>query len=115
MIIKRFFKLVFMIFLWTLELVARTIWLLLPLGFHVFFLQMRKNVDKLPALTGYFSENSTWQMVYDGVVIVNTNPGSVEKRFNNVKNWFIKTKWLWVILAVLVIVGSVVYIAYKVH
>ena len=115
MIIKRFFKLVFMIFLWALELVARTTWLLLPLGFHVFFLQMRKNVDKLPALTGYFSENSTWQMVYDGVVIVNTNPGSVEKRFNNIKNWFIKTKWLWAVLAALVVLGSIVYIAYKVH
>ena len=115
MLIKRLFKLIFMIFLWALELVARTIWLLLPLGLHVFFLQMRKNVDKLPALTGYFNEDSTWQMVYDGVVIVNTNPGAVANRFKNIKNWFIKTKWLWVILAVIAVVGSIVYIAYKIH
>lgn len=113
MIIKRFFKLISILLLWALELVARTIWLLLPLGIHVFFLQMRKNVDRLPAMSTYFDENSTWQMVYDGVVLVNTNPNAVYKRFADVKNWFIITRWYWLILAVLVVVGSIAYIAYK--
>ena len=104
-----------MLFLWALELVARAVWLLLPLGLHVFILQMRRDVDKLPALTGYFDENSTWQMVYDGVVIVNSNPGALFNRFNNLKNWFIKTRVFWYIAAVLAVIISLAYIAYKIH
>lgn len=113
MIIKRLFKLICMLLLWALELVARTIWLLLPLGIHVFFLQMRRNVDRLPAMSTYFKEDSTWQMVYDGVVLVNTNPGAVYNKFTNFKNWFIITRWYWLVLAVFVVVGSIAYIAYK--
>lgn len=115
MIIKKLFKIICMLLLWVLELVARIIWLLTPLGVHIFCLQMRKNVDKLPALTGYFDPDSTWQMVYDGVVIVNTNPGAIDKRVANVKKWFIKTKWFWIISLVLITVSSIAYIAYKLH
>lgn len=115
MIIKKLFNIILMLILWTLEWVARIIWLLLPLGLHVFILQMRQKVDRLPALTGYFDPESTWQMVYDGVVLVNTAPNALYKRFDNTKNWFIKTRWYWLVLTVLVAVGSLAYIVYKLH
>lgn len=81
----------------------------------MFCLQMRNKVDKLPALTGYFDPESTWQMVYDGVVIVNTNPGALNKRFDNIRKWFINTKWFWIISIVITAVVSLAYIAYKLH
>lgn len=115
MLIKRFFSFILAILLWVLEVLARFIWLLTPIGIHMLFLQLRKNVDRLPALTGYFDPDSTWQMIYDGVVLVNTNPGALQKRFNTVKTWFIKTKWFWLVLSVLSITISLVCIVYKLH
>lgn len=119
MIIRRIFSFTFALIIWLLELVARALWLLTPIGIHMLFLQLRQNVDKLPALTGYFDPDSTWQMIYDGCVIVNTNPGAVRKRANNIKNWFVKTKWFWLTLAIGLIVAasvaSVYLIAYKLY
>ena len=115
MLIKQFFKFVLAIFIWALEIVARFLWLLMPIGLHMLFLQLRKNVDRLPAMTGYFDPDSTWQMIYDGAVLVNTNPGALEKRARNIRNWFIQTKWYWVILAVISLLLILAYIAYKLH
>lgn len=97
------------------EALARFIWLMLPLGFHVFMLQMRNKVDRLPAINGYFSEDSTWSMIYDGVVLVNTTPGSVQKRFDNIGLWFKKTRYRWLVAAVLISIGLLAYIAVKVQ
>ena len=115
MIIKQFFRLVFAIMFWILEWCARLLWLALPIGIHIFLLQLRTKADRLPALTGYFDPDSTWQMVYDGVVLVNTNPGAMFKRANAIQNWCIRTKWYWAILAIIVLLLSLIYIAYKLH
>lgn len=115
MLIKQFFKFILSTFLWLMEIVARIIWLLVPIGIHMLFLQLRKNVDRLPAMTGYFDPDSTWQMIYDGAVLVNTNPGALARRASNIKKWFIKTKWYWLILAVLIFLAMLGYIAYKLH
>lgn len=87
------------------------VWLMLPLGFHVFFVQMREKIDPITVLPIYFSENSTWMAVYDGVVIVNTNPGALRKRLKNIAAWFKKYTYLWITLCVLIITVSCVYVA----
>lgn len=115
MLISRLFKFVLALLLGLLEMVVRFLWLLTPIGVHMLFLQLRSKADTLPALTGYFDPNSTWQMVYDGVVIVNTNPGALRQKALNTKKWFIKTKWYWLILIVLTTVAILGYIAYKLH
>ena len=113
MLITRLFKFLVAMIMWILELIARFIWLMVPIGIHMLFLQLRTKVDKLPALTGYFDEESTWQMIYDGAVLVNTNPGALHKRYNNIKKWFIQTKWYWVILAVILLLLILGLIAFK--
>lgn len=115
MLISRLFKFIMALILGLLELVVRAIWLLTPIGVHMLFLQLRTRVDKLPALTGYFDPESTWQMIYDGAVLVNTNPGALQKRANNTKKWFIKTKWYWLVCVVLAFLTILTYIAYKLH
>ena len=115
MIIKNVFKFLFAFILWTLELIARAIWLLVPIGLHMLFLQLRTKADKLPALTGYFHPDSTWQMIYDGAVLVNTNPGALGKRAKALKNWLIDTRWYWLILAFIILIAILAYIAYKLH
>lgn len=108
-------KFISLIVVTLVEASARLIWLMLPLGFHVFMLQMREKVDKLPAINGYFDENSTWAMVYDGVVLVNTQPGAVSKRFEKIGLWFKKTRYRWLVAAVLIGLGCLFYIAAKVR
>lgn len=88
---------------WFLGSLLNFIWLMLPLGFHVFFVQMREKIDVLPALPLYVSENSTWMAVYDGVVLVNTNPGAVRKKFRNVRMWFEKNARILILLVVLLV------------
>ena len=115
MIIKSIFKFLVALILWSLELVARLIWLSVPIGIHMVFWQLRTKADTLPALTGDCGPSSTWQMMYDGGVRVNTNPGALSKRANNVKNWFINTQWYWLILTVVLVAALLACIAYKLH
>ena len=113
--IKAFFRITLAIIMNIFEYIVRFIWLMLPLGFHVFMLQMRDKVDRLPAINGYFDENSTWSMIYDGVVLVSTTPGSLAKRFQSIGDWFVKTRYFWIILAVFMLLGLLAVIAYKLH
>lgn len=100
---KAFFKLLVDFIQGTLIRIANFIWLLLPLGFHVFLVQMRERIDTLPAITTYYSEDSTWTTVYDGVVIVNTNPGALRRRFRAWQAWFASKTYLWIALAILTV------------
>jgi uncharacterized protein YdaL len=90
------------------------LYLSLPLWFHMFVLQMRDRVDTLPAINGYFDANSTWTIVYDGVVMVNTNPNAVKDKIRSIKVWFIQRKALWILLSVLLVVSMLGIIIYKV-
>ena len=111
--LKVFFKVTVAIVMNILEMLASFLWLMLPLGFHVFMLQMRTKVDTLPAINGYFDANSTWSMVYKGVVLVNTTPGSLGKKWDNVVKFFKRTRYNWLTAAVLLVIGLLAYIAYK--
>ena len=115
MLVTRLFKFILALMLGVLEIIARFVWLMIPIGIHMLFLQLRTKVDKLPAMTGYFDPDSTWQMIYDGAVLVNTNPGALRKRFDNVKKWFIVTKWYWLIATIVVFMIILAVIAYKIY
>lgn len=113
--IRALWRIIFEITRTLIEGTLRFLWLALPLGVHVFFMQMRESVDTLPALGTYVSQNSTWSMIYDGVVLVNTNPGGLKKKFAAIKTWFIVRKTLWVVLAVLLVVALLTCILIKLY
>lgn len=96
-----------------LEWVCRIIYLMLPLGFHLFALQMRKRINPVTTLQLAIDENCTWTMAYDGLIFVNTNVGAVRKRFKLWKDKMRKLIPLWVTLAVGVIIALLVIIVLK--
>ena len=80
----------------------------------MFALQMREKINPVTTLTTFVDENSTWTVVYDGLVMVNTNVGAVRKKFKNFNNWVKKWTWLFITLAVILIISLLVVIALKV-
>lgn len=94
-----------------LDSLIKFIWLALPLGFHIFFVQMREKIDTLPALPIYVPPDSTWMAIYDGVVIVNTNPGAVRARLKQWYAKFLRLVPLWITIAVIAALSLLVYIA----
>ena len=80
----------------------------------MFALQMREKINPVTTLTTFVDENSTWTVVYDGLVMVNTNVGAVRKKFKNFRSWCKKWTWLFMTLAVILIISLLVVIALKV-
>lgn len=89
-------------------------YLALPLGFHMFALQMRDKINPVTTLTTFVNENSTWTVVYPGLVMVNTEVGAVKKRISNFKNWVKRYTWLWITIAVLVVITLLTILVIKV-
>lgn len=96
-----------------LEWTIRIIYLSLPLWFHMFALQMRQKINPVTTLPTFVNENSTWTVVYPGLVMVNTEVGAVRKRIQNFKNWVKKYTWLWVTIAVLLVIALLTFIALR--
>ena len=112
--LKAIVKFIWLIFYNILEGICKFIYLMLPLGLHMFALQMREKINPVTTLTTFVNENSTWTVVYDGLVMVNTNVGAVRNRFKQFGNWCKKWTWLFKTLAVLAIIALLVVIAMKV-
>lgn len=115
MLVKAIGKFFLMLIVGVMDVILKIIYLSMPLWFFMLVLQLRKNVDKVTGLTIYYDEDSTWHTVYDGVVLVNTNPGGLYRKINSIKQWFINTRWYWLILCSLSIIGALCVIAYKIH
>lgn len=97
-----------------LEWIIKVVYLLLPFGFHIFALQMRQRINPVTTMTTFIPPDSTWTMVYDGVVLVNTNVGAVRRKITNVKNWFKVHSVVLIALAVILLLGMVGIILVKV-
>ena len=97
-----------------LEWIIKVIYLLLPFGLHIFALQMRQLINPVTTLTTFIPPDSTWTMVYDGVVLVNTNVGAVRRRLNNVKNWFKTHSVLLIAFSIIILLGMVGIILIKI-
>lgn len=111
--LKNLGKVIWAIMYITLEWICRFIYLMLPLGLHVFMLQMRERINPVTTLSAMVSENSTWTMVYDGVVMVNTNVGALRKRFSTIRAFLYRLRPMFITIAVLVIIGLLAVIAWK--
>ena len=96
-----------------LEWTCRIIYLSLPLWFHMFALQMRQKINPVTTLTTFVDENSTWTVVYPGLVMVNTEVGAVRRRINSFKSWVARYAWLWITLAVLTIIALLAVIVWR--
>lgn len=80
----------------------------------MFALQMREKINPVTTLTTFIDENSTWTVVYDGLVMVNTNVGAVRKKISSFRAWCKRWTWLFITTAVLAIIALLIVIAIKV-
>lgn len=104
--LKALWKFIWLLVYNVLERVVKFIYLLLPLGFHMFVLQMREKVDPVTTLATFVSPDSRWSMVYDGLVLVNTNPGAIRKKAQNFKKWLLNN-YVYIVLTILTILGII--------
>ena len=99
----------------TLEWIVRILYLMLPFGLHILFLQLREKVNPITTISTFLSPDSRWTMVYDGVALVNSNPGAVRKKYENFKKWLKKMVPLFVTIAVLISILLLTWIAYVMY
>ena len=111
--LKLIFKVLWLFIYNILEWIVKIIYLMLPLGLHMFALQMREKISPVTTLTTFIDENSTWTVVYDGLVMVNTNVGAVRRRFKNTRIWFKNHTWLFVTLATIIVIVLLILVALK--
>ena len=74
-----------------IELLFRTTLFLLPLGIFLFLIQYRTKVSKTSNLSVYTTEESVWQHIYPGFILVSINPETTKKNFQKIKKNFQNT------------------------
>lgn len=107
-----------LLFVWlfiysTLEWVCRIIYLALPLGVHIFAMQMRDKAHVIQTLDTFVPETSQWSMIYDGVVLVNANPGAVRGRIKSFNTWLKRRIPFFITVAVILVIALLVNISIK--
>jgi hypothetical protein len=96
----------------TVELLFRILLCLLPLGVYMVILQKRVKASSTRTISVYTKENSKFQHVFPGFLLVSIDPDSLSsylaKAHNNVQNWIQRNKYIIALLFMSAIVGLMV-------
>ena len=96
----------------TVELLFRVLLCLLPLGVYMVILQKRVKASSTRTISVYTKENSKFQHVFPGFLLVSIDPDSLSsylaKAHNNVQNWIQRNKYVIALLFMSAIVGLMV-------
>lgn len=96
----------------TVELLFRVLLCLLPLGVYMVILQKRVKASSTRTISVYTKENSKFQHVFPGFLLVSIDPDSLSsylaKAHNNVQNWIQRNKYIIALLFMSAIVGLMV-------
>ena len=96
----------------TVELLFRVLLCLLPLGVYMVILQKRVKASSTRTISVYTKENSKFQHVFPGFLLVSIDPDSLSsylaKAHNNVQNWIQRNKYIIALLFMSAIVGLMI-------
>ena len=96
----------------TVELLFRVLLCLLPLGVYMVILQKRVKASSTRTISVYTKENSKFQHVFPGFLLVSIDPDSLSsylaKVHNNVQNWIQRNKYIIALLFMSAIVGLMI-------
>jgi hypothetical protein len=96
----------------TVELLFRILLCLLPLGVYMVILQKRIKASSTRTISVYTKENSKFQHVFPGFLLVSIDPDSLSsylaKAHNNVQNWIQRNKYIIALLFMSAIVGLMI-------
>ena len=96
----------------TVELLFRVLLCLLPLGVYMVILQKRVKASSTRTISVYTKENSKFQHVFPGFLLVSIDPDSLSsylaRTHNNIQNWIQRNKYIIALLFMSAIVGLMV-------
>ena len=96
----------------TVELLFRVLLCLLPLGVYMVILQKRVKASSTRTISVYTKENSKFQHVFPGFLLVSIDPDSLSsylaRTHNNIQNWIQRNKYIIALLFMSAIVGLMI-------
>lgn len=97
----------------TIELLFRIILFTLPMGVFLLMLQLRDKASKVSSLSVFTTDESTWQHVFPGFILVAIDAAALKKSItrsrNNVQSWIATNKYWLSFLFMFAIVALMIY------
>ena len=97
----------------TIEIMFRMILFLLPLGIYLTVLQFRNKVSSVSNLTVYTKDESVWQHIFPGFILVSIEPQQfkafISTKKANLQKWIKDNQYLLGLLFMLLIVCLMIY------
>lgn len=82
----------------TIELIFRLILLVLPMGLFLLIVQSRKKASSVRTLLDFTEDNSKWQYIFPGFILVAVNPEVFRTSYMrikiNIQSWINGNKYL---------------------
>ena len=69
-----------------IELIFRIILLILPLGVFLLLIQLRSKASKVSNISVYTNDNSVWQHIFPGFMLVSIDQTSLHKKITSTRN-----------------------------
>lgn len=92
----------------SIEAFLRVLLFFLPLGLFMLLLQLRSKASKVSGLTAFTTQQSEWQQIYPGYILVAIDPHALEKyieRTNKgIQAWVTKYKYTLCLLFATILV-----------
>ena len=96
----------------TVELCFRVVLSLLPLGIYMILLQMRSKASSVTSISVFTKENSIFQHVFPGYMLVSVDPDSLQKTITKLNSdfqlWINNNKYTLSFLFMAIIVGLMI-------
>ena len=96
----------------TIELLFRTILLLLPMGVFLALIQLRGKASSVSNISVYTEENSVWQHIFPGFMLVAVDPKQLKNAVNKMKkdfqSWVENNKYILAFLFMTAIVALMI-------
>lgn len=91
-----------------IELFFRCILFLLPLGVYLLLIQYRKKASTIRNINVYTQDESTWQHIFPGFILVSISPETfrkqVQEKKRNFQLWISSNKYIFEALALAAII-----------
>ena len=98
----------------TIEIIFRIILFFLPLGAYLLLIQSRSKASKVSNISVYTNDESIWQHVFPGFILVSVDPSSFKKAYSSVKSkfqqWVNNNKYELTALFMAIVVGLLLWI-----
>ena len=96
----------------TIELIFRILLFFLPLGLYLLLIQTREKASAVSSLTAFTNDESRWQHVFPGFILITINHQSLKKATTrvktNIQSWIASNKYIIALLFMATIVALMV-------